>query len=298
MKILLTGASGFIGRALLSSLDSRGHEITVLSRRNDPSLPPAVTAIIAETKDWATAVEGKSFDLCLHLAWIATPGIYLDSPENERLAAASIALADTLFQSGLPHLLALGTCIEYAPGPTAPCSEISTKIAPQSIYGLAKERARSGIAAAAGTTGGGYTWARIFYPYGAGEHANRIPSIFLRTLFAGRPLELKTADSIKDFIEIRDVVSALVHLSERGIPEQEINIGTGAGTRIGDLAEIAARITENNSPRITVAAATAPDPYSFHVADTRKLASSGWKPTISLPDGLERLFKNLSLRTQ
>lgn len=293
MKILLTGANGFIGQALLPELVTRGHEIVLLSRKSLTPLPETVSEIVAATSDWPKAVSGKPFDVCIHLAWIATPGIYLESPDNEMLAEVTIALAESLFQSGLPHLIALGTCIEYAPGPVAPCAEARTPVAPPSTYGQAKDRARSGVAAAATRHGSGYTWARLFYPYGAGEHPNRIPSSFLRTLRQNQPLSLKTSDSIKDWIEIRDVVSAIVHLAETEQPQSEINLGTGIGTRIGDLAKLAARITGSDPALVRSAENPASDPYAYHVADITKLTSTGWAPKISLETGMLRLNQTL-----
>ena len=233
MKILLTGAGGFIGNALLPGLIRKGHEITLLSRQPHGG---ELEEITADTTRWADSVRGKNFDLCIHLAWIATPGSYLESEENQILADSTIRLAEELFSEGLPHFLALGTCLEYAPHQSAPCNESTTPISPVSAYAKSKNRARIGIAEAAKRHGANYTWARLFYPYGAGEHPNRIPSTFLQTLREGKPLTLKTPNSVKDWIEIRDVVSALVMLAESEKPHREINIGTGTGTSIIELA--------------------------------------------------------------
>lgn len=289
MKILLTGASGFIGQALLPALIARRHQVTLLSRHPSPALSPSVYEILAEPENWAGAIHGKSYDLCLHLAWIATPGVYLESPENNILSSATIALADTLFQAGLGHFLGIGTCIEYAPDQTNPCSEDITPIAPRSIYGQAKEQARVGIAAAAKQHGAGYTWVRLFYPYGKDEHPDRIPSSFLRTLASHQPLKLKTPNSIKDWIEIRDIVSALIHLSEKSPHQCEINLGTGIGTRMADFAKIAAQISNADLSLIQVSDTPTTDPYSYHIADTSKLFATGWRPFVKLEEGLSSL---------
>lgn len=289
MKILLTGAGGFIGRALLPVLLENDHQVTLISRK--PSVCEA-EELITDAAGWAEAVRGKPFDACIHLAWISTPGLYLESPENEQLADATISLASALFRQGLKHFIGLGSCIEYSPDLTVPCAEYQTPIDPRSPYGIAKNRARKGVSSAAETYQAGYTWVRLFYPYGVGEHPNRIPSAFLRILQKKQQLPLKTPNSIKDWIEIRDVVSAILHLVERGTPEQEINLGTGVGTRICDLARIAAKIVGADCSLIQTVAPPTDDPYSFHVADTYRLHSTGWKSAISLQDGLRNLHTN------
>ena len=295
MNILLTGASGFIGQALLPQLLKNGHQVTLLSRQPTSTRPKSVFEIVAQPKNWGTAVSGKPYDLCLHLAWIATPGIYLESPENLALAEATKFLAETLFQAGLDHFIGIGTCLEYAPDQIQPCTEDHTLIAPRSTYGQAKEQARLSIAEAAKQYGGSYTWVRLFYPYGEGEHTNRIPNSFLRTLANHQSLTLKTPDSTKDWIEIRDVVSALIHLAEKSPGQQEINLGTGVGTSMTHFAKIIAHVVDANRSQILVSDEPAIDPYSYHVADTSKLLSTGWRPSVNLEQGLQLLYTSHSL---
>jgi nucleoside-diphosphate-sugar epimerase len=299
MKILLTGAGGFIGSAVLPLLLQTGHDVTVLTR------PASVTTIRqtlttaghscqflpAEPADWAQAVGQDSFELCLHLAWIATPGLYLTSPENETFADATLALAEQLYAQGTRHFIGTGTCIEYAPGITAPCQENHTPTGPLSPYGQAKLRTCQGLQALAETAGAGWTWARIFYPYGIGEHPARTASTFLRTLAAGQPLSLKTGASIKDWIEINDLASALLHLTRTG-PQGIINLGTGTPASILDLALLAARLTHAD-PALVQNTGDGTDPYAFHLADPTKLFSTGWSPAIPLEIGLVSLLNSI-----
>jgi len=292
MKILLTGASGFIGRALLPALVSREHIVTLLSRKSSNSVGIA-DEIVCDITCWPEAVSGRHFDLCIHLAWIATPGIYLSSPANDLFAEMSPRLAGTLFEAGLPHFFGLGTCIEYAPNLSAPCTPGITAIAPETVYGIAKERARAGIAKSADHHKKGYTWARLFYPYGQGEHPDRIPSSFLRTLLQGRPLELKSPHSVKDWIHINDVVSALMCVAENGYPLREINLGTGIAAEILALATTAAEITGASPDLVKHSPAGAEDPYKYHIADISSLHNLGWKPGVALREGLTEIYKTL-----
>ncbi len=286
MKLLLTGAGGFIGKALLPALRDAGHDVTLLVR--GPLAEP-FPQIISPADGWADAVRGRPFDACLHLAWIATPGIYLNSPENPVLARQTAELAESLFQSGLPHFLGLGTCIEYAPGVSAPCLEDATPTAPASPYGQAKHQAHLAVAEAAARHGAGYSWGRLFYPFGPGEHPSRIPSTFLRTLAAGQPLTLKTPDSVKDWIHIQDVVGALLLILRAG-PQGAINLGTGTGIPIIALARLAADLTGAAPDLVRREDPPASDPYAYHVADASKLRALGWTPAWTPAAGLGSLL--------
>jgi len=293
MNILLTGASGYIGKALLPALLKERHSITNLCR-----VPGEVHGIdeeiVAPTRQWPDTVRGRYFDICIHLAWIATPGIYAFSTENEILADTTVRLADSLFTSGLPHFLGLGTSIEYAPGQSTPCRPGETPLAPETLYGRAKDRARRGIEDCAVRHNSGYTWARLFYPYGAGEHPNRIPSTFLQTLSQGEAIELGTPDSRKDFITIRDVVSALLCIVRTGTPLGEINIGSGQATSIAELAALCAEVAGASPALITTAKTRNADPYAFHLADISALSRLGWKPRVDVREGLSGLYNSLT----
>lgn len=297
MKILLTGASGFIGLAVLQQLIEESHHVTLISRPGKntafrhllKSLGFQGELLEAESRDWVSTVGDRAFDTCLHLAWIATPGTYLNSPENQILADNTCALATKLFANGTTHFIGTGSCIEYSPGQTTRCHELSTPTNPISLYGIAKNRTRIELTRIATETRKGWTWVRVFYPYGLGEHPSRTATTFLRTLANGQPLNLRTGASVKDFIEIGDVASALVHLLDCP-PQGIINLGTGIPTSIRELAILAAEVTATN-PALVSDSGDGIDPYAFHLADITKLIATGWSPSHSLKYGINRLFK-------
>lgn len=293
MKILLTGASGFIGSALLPALVSRGHAISLLSRNYSNAVGIA-DEIVCDISCWPEAVSGRHFDLCIHLAWIATPGIYLSSRANDLFAEMTPRLADILFEAGLPHFFGLGTCLEYAPNPSASCIPGITTIAPETAYGMAKERARAGIAKSADLHKKGYTWARLFYPYGPGEHPARIPSLFLRTLSQAQSIELKSPHSVKDWIHVHDVISAILRVAENAQPLQEINLGSGIGTEIQILAKMAAGVVGASHTLIKLSLPREKDPYAYHIAENAQLSSLGWQPSVTLIEGLESLATSIN----
>ena len=119
MKILVTGATGFIGSAFAKLALSHGHEIggMMLPTENPPAHVPAsdkmvwIKGTLAELP-WRE-IEAFKPDACIHFAWIATPGVYLEAPENEKHLEWSLNLARRLKGIGMSQFVGVGTCIEY-----------------------------------------------------------------------------------------------------------------------------------------------------------------------------------------
>ncbi len=293
MKILVTGATGFIGRAFCQEAVRRGHQIQALSRDPAAKIAPGVEIAVgslAETP-WEQ-VSRFAPDAALHLAWIAEPGVYLNSPENETWLAQSKAWFRRLIELGVPYLAGTGTCIEYAAS-DEPLKEDTSRLAPQFPYSKAKValfewlRDHSTV---------GWAWFRVFYPYGSGEHPNRYTSIMVRELRTGKPLSMNTPDSLRDYIEIRDAASAFCHALESRLTGA-VNIGTGKGIPIASLAIQLADLLHADRKLIGRNPNASPDSTPVIIADTTRLGQTDWKPVIGLEEGLQRLIDSMPLRS-
>ena len=143
----------------------------------------------------------------------------------------------------------------------------------------------------AGKEGKHFCWGRIFYPYGVGEHPDRLCSALIRKLTRGEKLVLKTPHSTKDYIYIEDLAAAILLTVEKQFTGT-INWGTGVGISVREIADQIATmlgrpdLVENADPLQT-------DPLGCVVADAKKLRELGWKPAYSLRQGLEKLLQTL-----
>ncbi|MBI5801718.1 MAG: NAD(P)-dependent oxidoreductase [Verrucomicrobia bacterium] len=294
MRILLTGATGFIGAAFLREATLAGHEVAALVRPERVAALTGQASVRPLTGTLADAPWGDitafAPDVCVHTAWVTTPGSYLESPENELFLAWSQAFLRRAMDAGVAHLVTLGTCIEYAMTGT-PLSETATPLAPVSPYAGAKDALRRWQDTKAAARGVRAAWARVFYPYGPGEHPTRLATSIVQRLRRGEPVTLKTAASVKDYLFISDLATALLTVVA-GRFHGPVNLGTGEGVTVGALAgAIAGQLGRPDLLR--VAEPGTPDPYAYVVADAARLRALGWQPRVSLAQGVAQLLGHL-----
>lgn len=287
MRILVTGGSGFLGSAFTRAASAGGHSVAVLSRSASGAPDPRITSLLGDiaSPPW-DAIERFEPDTFVHLAWIATPGVYLESPENHDWVRWSADFFSRLPAVGVRRTVAVGTCIEYQVT-GRPSREDETPISPSSTYARCKHELHGRLREASAANGVPLAWARVFYPYGEGEHPARLASSLVAKFRAGEAVTLKTPGSIKDYIHADDVASALLAVSACG-SDGTVNIGTGEWVAVGSvarqIAELVGRPDLLRMPERPVA-----DPLDYVVADAGRLRSLGWRPQVTLVSGLRRL---------
>jgi dTDP-6-deoxy-L-talose 4-dehydrogenase (NAD+) len=296
MKILVTGATGFIGSAFAKLALSRGHTIggMMLPTENPPAHVPAnermvwIKGTLAELP-WRE-IESFKPDACIHFAWIATPGVYLESPENEQHLEWSLNLARRLKGIGMGQFVGVGTCIEYKIT-DAPLSEDTTPVDPTTLYSRCKNALRETLETESRKDGSHFCWGRVFYPYGVGEHPARLCSSLIQKFRRGEKLVLKTPHSTKDYIYIDDLAAAILLTVEKKF-QGTINWGTGIGISVRQIADAVAAMV--GSPEL-VAEISPPeiDSLGYVVADNSRLKSLGWKQETNLASGLGKLAEKV-----
>ena len=296
MKILVTGAAGFIGSAFCRLAQCHGHEIAgiILPGTTPPASVPAnektgwLEGTLAEPP-WKSIMRFKP-DVCVHFAWIATPGVYLESTENELYLKWSLDLVHGLRDLGVNHIVGAGTCIEYQIS-EAPLAEDLTPVNPTTLYARCKDALRKTLAAEAQKDGWHFCWGRVFYPYGVGEHPARLCSSLIQKLGRGEKLVLKTPNSRKDYIYIEDLAAAILLTVEKRFTGT-INWGTGKGVSVREIADIVAAML--GQPDL-IMAADPPERDSFPcvVANIGRLEALGWKQDWTLNHGLDELIQDL-----
>jgi dTDP-6-deoxy-L-talose 4-dehydrogenase (NAD+) len=293
MKIFVTGATGFIGAAFCRAALERGHQIAGLIHpdRPAPAAGPAGAAITwlpgrLDTVPWRELARFQP-EVCVHCAWITTPGEYLESPLNEQHRRWSEALARRLPETGVRHFVGVGTCLEYQSSP-APLNEDTSPTSRSTAYARCKNAFREFLFSHGGQMGMSVCWGRVFYPYGPGEHPARLCTSIIQTLRRGEKLVLKTPHSVKDYIYIEDLAAAMLVTVEKRFCGT-INWGTGVGVSVRQIADTAAALL-GRPELVENAVPPTEDPLAHVVADASRLRSLGWQPAFDLRRGLETMI--------
>lgn len=230
-------------------------------------------------------------EVCLHAAWISTPGVYLESPENRQWVMWSLDFLRGVLDAGAERLVVLGTCAEYQIGPE-PLVEEHTPLVPSTLYARCKRELHLRLAEELAQEQATLCWARLFTLYGPGEHPARLCTSVIRSLIRNEPITLRTPDTKRDYVYIDDVARALLRLVE-GCFAGPINVGSGQAVSVRELGEKLGRLL-GKPELVRFSEPATPDPLSHAVADVSRLRSLGWRPEVGLDEGLPRLVKHLT----
>ena len=283
MKVLLTGATGFVGRYVAEELDRQGIEFLSLQR----SLVSDARAI---QMDLLSSLELESLfqkfkpTHLIHVAWYAEHGKYWDSELNLQWLLATKRLVEAFCSSGGQHIVITGTCAEYD-WSHGYCVEDVTPLKPKSLYGICKDTTRRVVELVVEKHGVSMSWARVFFPYGPGEASQRlIPSLF--NAFKGEVFPFGVnASSYRDLLHVEDVARAVLACAQSKFVGS-VNICSGRPVQISEIVVAVARINNCDPEVILKIAPKNQDTNNFLVGENKKLRSLGWKQEIMLGQGL------------
>lgn len=240
-RVIVTGASGFVGRHVVSDLLRRGYEVHVIARSPSAHAAPGVVQHRADLLDQAATariVADVQATHLAHLAWFVTPGLFWRAPENLDWVGASLALYRAFARAGGTRMLAVGTCAEYdwahdTLGEATPCR-------PSTLYGTTKLALFHILQAAALQDGVGLAWARLFFLYGPHEQQARLVPDVALSILADRPVLCGDGIAQRDFMHVEDCARALAGV----LGSSHVGaINVASGTCV-PLAEVIAAVAE------------------------------------------------------
>ena len=293
MRVLLTGANGFLGRYVLAGLERYGIETVMIGRTRPPNSGFAdfIAADLLTNPNVASLIKGTAATHLLHLAWYVEHGHYWHSPMNLRWVEATTRLAEAFCQAGGQQLVVAGTCAEYD-WSYAYCREDNTPLRPATLYGAAKDASRRLVMAVCAQHHVPCAWGRVFMPFGTGESGQRlVPSLI--DVFRGRREAFAIyAGAYRDFLHASDVAEGFLALLRSGAAG-DYNISASQPVMLGDVVQQLAELQSADAQTVLSLATARPDEPALLVGANVKLKSLGWQPTLSWAQGLERTVKEL-----
>ena len=284
MRVLLTGATGFIGRYVIDELEGIGIDYVTMGRNLSTSEKHIQFDLLSDEDPFEHIKRIKPTHL-IHIAWYAEHGKYWESPLNISWLAATSRLVEAFCQSGGKHVVITGTCAEYD-WRYGYCVEDLTPLIPKTLYGIAKNSAREIAAQTCKKYGVGLAWARIFFPYGAGESADRLIPSLLKVYRGEKPAFGVNASCYRDLLHVSDVASAISICAQKEVCG-EINISSSEPLSLKSIVRlIASKFEKSPDIVLSLESSRLAEPQ-FLIGENKKIKSYGWCQKVSFENGLD-----------
>lgn len=298
--VLVTGASGFIGRWSVPPLLASGFQVHVVVSPHRPAprdIPEELRGADVHAADLLDPCTAERLlqlvkpTHLLHFAWIATPGIYWESIENYRWVEASLRLLWAFRELGGERAVVAGSCAEYDWSQASLCNEIMTPLAIEassevSAYATCKCALQKLLSAYSRGSGLKSAWGRVFFQYGPNEGPDRLVASLIRKLLAGEEAHCLNGSLIRTFLHVSDVGAAFAALVDSTV-QGLVNIGSAEQVSLAQLAILIGKKTDRlDLLRIEDAVPSLKNP-AILVPDTTRLSKElGWHPRYSLTEGI------------
>jgi nucleoside-diphosphate-sugar epimerase len=290
-RVLVTGATGFLGRHCVRPLRELGFEVFGATSRPGAAKAPEIEWRVADLLDHdqiERLIDNVRPTHLLHLAWNVKPGAFWNSPDNPAWLTASQTLLRCFQASQGERVVVAGTCAEYVEI-SGTYHEVHTPTRPRTIYGKGKHALHLYLECLAELTGLSAAWGRLFFLYGPHGPPEKFPQSVLASIMRGQPALCSHGRQLRDFLHVQDAADALAALLDCPV-SGAVNIASGQAVRLAHLAEtLAARCGRADLLKLGALEARADEP-SLVVADTARLREEvGWSPRFPGDRGLEQL---------
>ena len=298
MRVLITGATGFVGSNLTRRLHAQGEEIAVLMRLQSSS--DRVADIIRDLKIFKGDVSDASKvrramstfrpNLVYHIAAAgASPG-HNDNDRTIMLKSNFLGSWNVVCSAqevGVKRVIYTGTSGVYKDS-NAPISENDT-LAPKTMYAVSKIAAWFLSEAVLRDTRTSIVNIRLFTPFGPWEEQTRLIPYVINKAINNEPILLTSGKQARDFIYVDDVVDALIAAGNSDCDSQIINIGSGKVVTIKDVVNIIIKLVGSKSETLFGALPHRKNEIWEVCANVeRAMSVLDWIPQTSLIDGLQK----------
>jgi UDP-glucose 4-epimerase len=301
-KALVTGASGFLGRALVKTLLARGEWVVAVGRRSSPFAPHP--RLIWERIDLGDTVAPLNRILCgvgtiYHLSWSTIPAEANVAPSADARdnIVGSLRLIESIAsQASVRFVFASSGGAVYGPLVQERAAE-DHPLNPLSAYGVSKRAVESYLDYFAASASIRPVSLRIGNLFGPGQDAARLFGAithFTRNALCGKPIVLfGDGSNVKDYVYIDDVVNALILAAQTEGTPRVLNIGSGEGHSLNDIIAVIEKFLQR-SIAVEHRPARPFDPPVCVLDPSCARREIGWSAKVSFEEGIARTLKSLA----
>ncbi|MGI8983241.1 MAG: NAD-dependent epimerase/dehydratase family protein [Acidimicrobiales bacterium] len=284
MKVLVTGATGFIGSHVVRELLRRGHLVhglvrpaTRMDRLHD--VAGDVTTWPVDLRDAPAvddAISAIGAEAVVHLAWYAEPGAYLRHlPQNLASLEAGVHLLRSLMDSPARRVVLAGTCLEDR-----------RSAGHEPIYAVAKRALHEVAMAGFQDRGPSVACAHVFSVFGPWEDERRALPSLIRALRRKQPVDVGAGTQLRDYTYVEDVAGAIVTILESDAAGG-IDVCSGEPRPLRQVFEEVGRATGGGHLFRFGARPQSADEAFDAVGDPAALHALGWRPARSFADRID-----------
>lgn len=295
-KIIVTGATGAVGSAVVRRAVDKGMDVTCIVHQGSKrlgNLPQSDKVHIVECnlQDYRTLSLDGQYDAFIHLSWEKTVGASRDDAEVQtRNIQYTLDAVQLAHRCGCSVFVGAGSQAEYGVQSVDLTPDLPVK--PESGYGIAKYAAGKLSAMLCKNLGMRQCWVRILSVYGPNDGENSLVSYLIREFKAGNSPQLTKCEQMWDYLYADDAADAILAVAEKGIDGKAYPLGSGNGRRLSEYVE---DIKNAINPSIEVqygAKEYYPHQPMHLVADIKDLTiDTGWKPLIPFQEGIEQTIR-------
>jgi len=308
-RVLVTGADGFIGSHLTEALVREGAKVRAFCMYNsngslgwldraEPEVRQSIDFFLGDIRDQSFVEEAcEDVEIVFHLAaLIAIPYSYA-APSSfvETNVNGTLNVLEAVRRKGCRRLVHTSTSEVYGTPESVPITE-DHPLRGQSPYSATKIGADKLAEAYHASFGAPVVTLRPFNTYGPRQSTRAVIPTILSQMIAGRSeIRLGNLEPKRDFTFVTDTVTGFIAAGiAPGIEGEVIQLGTGSTYSIGEIFEIAKRLTGSDAVPVSESERIRPEKSEVMVLlsdPSRAGALLGWEPTVSIEDGLSQTAK-------
>lgn len=301
MRVAVTGGTGFVGARIVQLALDAGDDVAVLSRGT------LSAGRLATVRDRVTTIQGHFGDaaaiaaplasfapeVVIHTAWFGVGNRFRDDPRQvEDNLTASATLVTVAADAGARAFVGFGSQAEYGPH-EGPLDERALTV-PTTRYGVAKLAAGHLCRLIAAERGMRSAWLRLFSSYGPGDNPEWMLPSLARQLLQGQRPPLTAGEQRWDFVHVMDVGRAALAVARAPDATGVFNLGSGHAPPLRQTIELVRDLVDPALPLGFGEVPYRPDQVMWLQADISRLVQvAGWRPMVSLPDGLAELVDSV-----
>jgi len=300
MRILITGAGGFVGAAVAKAAVGAGHDVVALVRNDKSRLASVADRVSMQRVDLADApavaalLQSVKPDIVVHSAWEGVGGALRSGDIQLDNIRTTVGLADAAIAAGVRKFVGIGSQAEYG---RYDRKIVETDLPqPTMLYGAAKLSACHLAAQRCREAGISFAWLRLFSVYGPGDNANWLIPSTAASLVSGKA-PLCTAGTQKwDYLHIDDVADGVLAAAVTDGATGVFNLSSGRPVAVRQIVETLRDLAAPGMALSFGAIPFGPDQIMHLDGDNSRLrAATGWSPKISLSEGLAQVVDQLRM---